>query len=286
MRTLDLGTLDGPLLFFGGPYSNLQASEALLKEAKELGFTSDRMICTGDLTAYCAHPSETSILFKEFGCHIIQGNCEESLASDGDDCGCGYGEDSECAKLSAYWYELAKIETPRALKDWMGSLPHRLEFTYHGKRVHVLHGSHSSINEFIFPSSDVTKKMGDLHSIGADIVVAGHSGIPFTQVIDDLVWHNAGVIGLPANDGTSRTWFSTLDVTSGMITFSHHALTYNFETAAAAMEKYGLYDYAKTLKTGIYPTFDSLAEVEKSQTGVPLVERSVIISKEMVTAAA
>ncbi|MEX1235495.1 MAG: hypothetical protein WEB56_10980 [Roseovarius sp.] len=33
MNWIDLGTLDGPLLLFGGPYSNLQALEEVLHMA-------------------------------------------------------------------------------------------------------------------------------------------------------------------------------------------------------------------------------------------------------------
>ena len=36
----DLGEIDGPLLVFGGPYGNLQATEALLAKAGQLGLTS------------------------------------------------------------------------------------------------------------------------------------------------------------------------------------------------------------------------------------------------------
>jgi len=46
---LDLG--DGPALIFGGPYSNLQATEALLAEAAALGVPADRTVCTGDVAA-------------------------------------------------------------------------------------------------------------------------------------------------------------------------------------------------------------------------------------------
>ena len=45
-------------------------------------------------------------------------------------------------------------------------------------------------------------KAQDLFLGGVDGLVAGHCGLPFTQTIDGRLWHNPGVIGMPANDGT------------------------------------------------------------------------------------
>ena len=47
-------SLHGPVLVFGGCYSNLQATEALLAEARRRGFSASQMICTGDMIAYGA----------------------------------------------------------------------------------------------------------------------------------------------------------------------------------------------------------------------------------------
>ena len=51
---------DGPVLIFGGSYSNLQATAAVLTEAERLGVPRDRTICTGDLAAYCADSVATT----------------------------------------------------------------------------------------------------------------------------------------------------------------------------------------------------------------------------------
>ena len=49
---LDLGTLRGDVLLFGGPYGNLQATEALLAAASRLAIPAGNLVCTGDLVAY------------------------------------------------------------------------------------------------------------------------------------------------------------------------------------------------------------------------------------------
>lgn len=152
----------------------------------------------------------------------------------------------------------------------MGSLPLRLEFTLAGRRVHVLHGGADAINAFIYPSTPAEEKAAEIERTGADIVIAGHSGLPFTQEIAGKVWHNAGVVGLPANDGTPRVWYSVIFERDGMLRFEHCPLRYDHRAAAEAMRRFGLADYAETLESGIYPTFDSLADAERRATGKAL----------------
>ena len=59
IRHLDLGILDGPLVLFGGPYSNAQALAALIRAAQDIGVQSGQMICTGDVVAYCGAPARS-----------------------------------------------------------------------------------------------------------------------------------------------------------------------------------------------------------------------------------
>ncbi|MEP3232565.1 MAG: metallophosphoesterase family protein [Hyphomicrobiales bacterium] len=272
----DLGELSGPLFVFGGPYSNLEATRAALDEAAMLGIPSERIICTGDVTAYCGNPEETSTLIRQSGIHVVQGNCEESLAADREDCACGFDGENDCSRLAVRWYAHSKIETSTENKNWMGNLPHRLTFNFAGKKVHVLHGSDKQINEFIFQSTDPSIKQRDLANTGADIIISGHSGLPFTEHVGDGIWHNAGVVGVPANDGTPRVWYSLVEATDQGIRFSHKSLTYDHTTAIKTMLKYGLDDYATSLESGIYPSQDTFAVAEQHAKGVALQEQTIV----------
>jgi len=89
-----------PLLVFGGPYSNLQATKAVLAEAQRRAIPPGNIICTGDVVAYCADPQGVIDLLRRSSIWILMGNCEESLAAQAAECGCGFAEDSACAVLS------------------------------------------------------------------------------------------------------------------------------------------------------------------------------------------
>ncbi len=106
---------------------------------------------------------------------------------------------------------------------------------------------------------------------------AGHSGIPFSQVLGRRLWHNPGAIGLPANDGTPRVWYSVITPSGEAIRIEHVALAYDGETAAAKMRARGLPEgYAEALETGLWPSLEVLPPAERARTGAPLAPERVV----------
>ena len=269
-EALDLGNIDQPLLVFGGPYSNLAASEALLQQAEALNIPTQRIICTGDVVAYCAQPEQTSRLLIDSGIHVVMGNCEESLASEAEDCGCGFEPGMLCSTLSAQWYRFANQQISRKTRQWMGQLPRALVFNLGAKRIRVIHGGVDQINRFIFASTDESIKQQQLDMANADIVIGGHCGIPFGQRFGQRAWLNAGVIGLPANDGSNSGWYLLLGSDEQGIEVSWQRLNYDVEASIQPMRQAGLNDYAASLKTGLWPSMDVLPSGERSQQGMAL----------------
>jgi predicted phosphodiesterase len=267
----NLGNLTKPLLVFGGPYSNLQATTALFEQAAGMGIPAEQIICTGDVVAYCAAPVETTDLIRQSGIHVVQGNCEVSLGEDADNCGCGFDEGSTCDRLSAQWFDYARQQLDPASAKWMADLPAQIRFEMTGRTFAVVHGAPSAINRFVFPSTDAGEKQREILSTGCDGVIGGHSGLPFTQEIDGLLWHNAGVIGLPANDGTPRTWFSLIRPEADGIRIEHHTLDYDADAAARDMRLAGLAEeYARTLTSGLWDNCDILPQTEARAQGKSL----------------
>ncbi len=270
-QTRDLGALCGPLLIFGGPYSNLQATRALLAQAQHLGLKMSQLICTGDAVAYCADAEATVELLRDAGVHWIQGNCEESLGNSTGDCGCGFSEGSSCAVLSDSWYRYAAAQISDDSRSWLSRLPARLRFDINGRRVLVTHGAVDQINRFIFASTPMAEKEQQLRQADADLLIAGHCGLPFGQTGPAGSWLNAGVIGMPANDGTTDGWYMLLTPQDNRIRVSWHRLHYDATAAAAAMTTAGLpADYRDALLSGRWPSMDILPATEQNQQGLPL----------------
>lgn len=275
MQATNLGHIEaGRLLVFGGPYGNLEATQVLFAEAEKLGIGSDHIICTGDTVAYCADPQETAYFLRSKNIHIIQGNCEQSLAEDSEECGCGFEKGTACDVLSKSWFSCCRSQINSDIKEWFGSLPEQLSFSFGGKSFAVVHGSPVSISEFVFASDPDEKLKSHIQKTKADCVIGGHSGLPFTKVMGDRCWHNPGVIGMPANDGTPRVWYSLISQSRGSIVFEHRALSYQASAAQAKMKKAELPgEYAQALTSGLWPSLDILPESEARQTGFNLLDQ-------------
>lgn len=272
------GTEALPLLVFGGPYSNIRALEAMRRTADSLAIDPDRVICTGDVVAYCAEPEETVAAIREWGCHVIAGNCEEQLAAGAADCGCGFEEGTACDLLAKGWYPFANQRVTAESRSWMAGLPNAAQFRWQGLDCRVLHGGVDAVSRFIFASQTAVID-AELAKAGADLVIGGHAGIPFVSKRKRGTWFNAGVIGMPANDGTPDGWYGLLTPTADGVDVSLHRLAYDTRAAAASMRRWAYADsYAKSLVTGIWPSFDVLPETERAATGKRLKPRAVTIA--------
>ncbi len=260
MKLQDLGHLDGPVLIFGGPYSNLQATRAILDQAIARSIAPTHVICTGDVVAYCAQPVETLSEIRRFGCAVVAGNCEKQLAQYQDNCGCGFDAGSTCDLLSAGWYAHTSASVGADDRAWMAALPDMVTFTHQGQPMAVIHGGVTDISRFVWPTDGDDVFLDEIamiqrHAPGTSRVFAGHSGLPFQREIAGVDWVNAGVIGMPPHDGNPETRYALLQ--EGQVTL--HDLHYDHQAAHAAMQTAGLRQgYDRALLSGYWPSEDVL----------------------------
>ena len=261
MRVRDLGRIEGPVLVFGGVYSNAQALEALMRVARDdLGLPSERMICTGDIAGYCAGAFDCVDRVMRAGLAVVAGNVERQLGSGADDCGCGFAAGTTCDLLSGAWYAHAASEVSETQRAWMRDLPDVVTFHHEGARHAVLHGGASDIARFVWPDApgdifDAEWRMLEAAIGPVDRVIAGHCGLAFRRETARGPWINAGAIGLPPHDGAPETRFCVLQ--GGQATF--HRLAYDHDAAARAMVASGLTQgYHAALSSGYWPSEDVL----------------------------
>jgi predicted phosphodiesterase len=260
MRIEDLGELAGPVLLYGGPYSNLQATRAFFDEADRLGVPEKHRICTGDVVAYGADAAACCDMVRARGGAVLAGNCERQLAAGASDCGCGFDAGSACDLLSRGWYPHAAAQTGEAARTWMAGLPDLLVFQHGAMRWAVIHGGLTDVSRFIWPSDPDEVFREEIDAIEAAVgpvegVVAGHCGVAFTRIVGNVTWLNAGVIGMPPHDGRPETRFALLAGGQSVI----HRLRYDASAARGAMQAAGLVQgYDRALTTGRWPSEKSL----------------------------
>lgn len=283
IKTRHLGSLTPPLLVFGGCYSNLQATTALKAMAEHLAIPATNCLCTGDILAYCAHPAETATLIRSWGVPLIKGNVEAALAENEQSCGCGFAPGSQCDTLSRDWFAFTNSQIDEATRLWLRQLPDELSFELSGYKVTLVHGAPENISRFLFPSMADEAFEAQFNLRDADIILAGHAGLPFTRLLPSArgsrsprLWHNSGALGMPANDGTPRVWATLITREGDDLIFTPTPLTYAAEEAASAMAAQNLAPpYAACLKSGLWPSLDILPEKEKRATGQLLIPERI-----------
>ena len=249
MKHRDFGHFDDTVVLFGGPYSNLQAMEALVRE-----IDGRHAVCTGDIVAYCAQPNETLRVFSDRGYPSIAGNCETRLIENSEDCGCGFEAGSACDVLSGGWWPHLRAILDPAFLPFLKALPDIGSFVHHGRRYGVIHGGVRDISQFIWPSSPEATFRAVIAEVEAEIgrvdgIVAGHCGVAFHRAIGGHQWINTGAIGMPPHDGRPETRYAVLE--DGEVTI--HRLAYDYATASTQMEGAGLSQgYHRTLYTGVW----------------------------------
>lgn len=268
MTTTKIEVESDKLLLFGGVYSNLQALEKMKALAEENGFSPKEVICNGDIVGYCAQPEESLQLVKEWGIHAIIGNVEEQLREGADDCGCDFESGTRCDVFSRQWYPYAQAKVGKEMINWLNTLPYHLTFNFFGRSVTVVHGAYSHISRYVFKSTDWKEKIKEFEDSDSDIIIAGHSGLPFSEKKEDKIWINPGVIGMPANDGSTSAWYAILKWEGNAVNVEHHSFTYNNGKANQLMLENNLpQEYANTLLTGIWDNCEILPPRETELQG-------------------
>lgn len=152
--------------------------------------------------------------------------------------------------------------------DWMQTLPERMVIDFGGKKWGIVHGSASEIARFVYKSTPWAEKLAEFERMNVDHIIGGHCGIPFIDSKDGKSWINSGALGMPANDGTPRVWYTTIDKKESGFDVQFHALEYDYMAQQEKMNALKLPKvYADTLSTGIWDSTEVLRPEEVALTG-------------------
>jgi hypothetical protein len=253
----DPTTIEGPfsrVVIFGGVYNNSWALSALLEEAARR--KAEAVYCLGDLGGFGPNPEKIWPLLQEADVRVIQGNYEESLASGHQDCNCGYTDprDNHFAELS---YGYTAQHTSSEFSRWMGALPLRRRIRMGNKNLLLVHGSPRRINEFLFESTSPVPFLETvLDREAADGFLCTHTGLPWHRRLPsgrEVI--NVGVIGRPANDGSTDVRYCWLEDRSGVPAAQIVPLAYDHDGLAEEMRHEELpREFIETILTGWWTT--------------------------------
>jgi putative phosphoesterase len=183
-------------------HGNRPALEAVLADMKRRSV--ETIICCGDLLAFGPHPGEVlDVLLSLKSIRTIRGNTERWM---------------EIVRAGRLPYEekvITRIEGALAwtleklgarADDFLRTFPPALESHMGGLKIFARHAGLDSDTQGILPGADLRALATALEQAGCDILLCGHTHIPFTKKEGKTHFVNAGSVALPFDGIASPAW--------------------------------------------------------------------------------
>jgi len=227
-------------------HSNILALEAVLKDIE--GKQVDQIYCTGDLVGYAPFPNEVIELIRQKQIPTVMGNYDDGIGFMRFICGCDY-KDEKAQALGEHSILWTKAHTSEENKEFLRNLPAEIRFTAGGKKVLMVHGSPNRLNEYITEDTprDYARDLIELND--ADILICGHTHIPFKMVLKDKLLINVGSVGKPKHGDPLAVYAI---VNFGVdVEVEFHKVSYDFKAIANAIEQSDLpNEFAALIRSG------------------------------------
>ncbi len=177
--------------FFSDIHGNLDALNAAIKKAKDLGIS--KFIVLGDYVGYYQKPYEVINTLLKLDCIMIKGNHEELLFRAKKD----KFFLEELTKKYGHGHKIALSELTERFFKIIEDLPSKKVIQLpHNEFMLICHGSPWQIDEYIYPDTPQDKIKRAL--IGFNIVACGHSHYQFiSRTEENKFLFNPGSIGQP-----------------------------------------------------------------------------------------
>lgn len=223
----------------GDIHGNIAALEAAYKAASGRGF--DKIYHLGDLGGYAPFINEVADFLIDHNIEGVQGNYDESVAMDREHCGCRYENDLQ-AKMMDQGFAWTKARATERTKEYMRGLPFGISFEAEGYRVKLFHASPTKNNLYWRADRDEGFFRQMAGKADADIMIYGHTHVPYRKDLDGKVFINAGSVGKP-KDGDIRGCVALVEIRSGAVSTEFLRFEYDVTVVARAVRESGLPGY-------------------------------------------
>lgn len=202
-------------------HANPFGLKACLGHAGEQGV--DGYLVAGDLVGKGPLPGPALDRVADLDAPTVQGNVDRSVlaAEPVPDGG------------TAAWTAARLSEQQR---DYLDGLPREIELTVEGLDILLLHGSPLADDDYVFPTITEPALERKLDGRDVDVLVCGHSHLPFHERLGNAHVVNAGTAGLPY-DGDPRPSYVLVDIEDGSLEATVHRVGYDVPRIATAVEE-------------------------------------------------
>ena len=173
-------------------HANLPALERVLEELEGLP-----KFCCGDLVGYNPFPNEVIELARKEKITSILGNHDHAVIT---------GDTSWFNPSAARAIEWTRDELREENLDFLKNLPKTYE-----KEFYMVHGSPKNpIDEYVYEDAPEYVFKDFFNYTKSDIIVLGHTHVPYIKRIDGRLIFNPGSVGQP-RDVDNRASYGVLD---------------------------------------------------------------------------
>jgi predicted phosphodiesterase len=216
-------------------HSNIHALDVVLQDIDDQG--ADVIICAGDLVGYCPFPNEVIGALKDRGAICISGNHDRACVN------LDTFNMNPLAARAIFWS--AKHITEEGM-GYLRRLMPGTRLNLGGISAAMFHGSPRMDDEYIFEED---ANAGLLQIAKAEIVISGHTHIPYVKRLPQGILVNPGSVGQP-RDGDPRASYLLFDERKRE--FALRRIEYPTKEAASAVRSAGLPEFlGERLLSGI-----------------------------------
>lgn len=216
-------------------HSNLHALQAVWEDLEAQ--RPDAVFCLGDLVGYGAYPNEVIEFISDHDLPTVMGNYDEGVGFDLHDCGCVY-KDPEMDRMGRESLMWTRHQTTNKNKLYLQSLPIQIRQADRVPSILMVHGSPRKINEYLYEDRPEASFIRIARAAGADIILFGHTHLPYRKRVDNTLLVNTGSVGKP-KDGDPRAGYALLFL-GGRTNVEFRRVGYDVDAATDAIRLAGL----------------------------------------------
>jgi len=223
--------------------SDIHSNKTALSRVLSVASDFNVVLCSGDIVGYGPDPNECVEELMRLPARCIAGNHDRAAAT------------GDTSRLNRYAVKAIAINRemlrPRPLQ-WLRGLPTHLQMEAEGRKIAVFHGSPDDPTwEYVYPNEATERAESYFNRTGADIIVHGHTHIPFTLTEGRSVFLNPGSVGQP-RDGDPRASYATIEIEGGEVEARISRVAYDVEEVASRIQDLGIPEFlASRLSRGI-----------------------------------
>ena len=186
----------------GDIHSNKYALKSVLDDIKRKDV--DFILSTGDLVGYLTHPNEVIHMLRESNVLSIMGNHDERVAHSKPMVLKTIESMTKDEVFSKGSLAFTNLEISTKNRDYLKNLPRYLKLNCNGLDLLMVHGSPNKIDDYLY--EDGEKIIEVSKNIYEDIIISGHTHIPYHVIKNGKHFINPGSVGKPKDRRPEATY--------------------------------------------------------------------------------